>query len=195
MELSGDNIGRLFYLAILLVIVGGWMFAQNRQKLGKNLQQMILWGFIFAGGILLYGVKEDLQQQIVPRTAVQISDDQIVLTRAGDLHFYATLKINGKDVVFIVDTGATDMVLSRSDAQNIGLDVDKLAYFGTAQTANGEVRTARVKLGQVEFGGVFDSQVTAWVNDGDMFGSLLGMSYLSRFSRLEIAGNKLYLTR
>lgn len=195
MNIGGDNIGRLIYLVILLVIIGRWVFAQNRQRLGKNLQQMVLWGFLFAGAILLYGIKDDLQQQIVPRATVQQNGDQIVLTRARDLHFYATLKVNGQDVVFIVDTGATEIFLSHSDAQKIGLDINTLAFIGTAQTANGSVQTARVKLAEVEFGGQIDANVTAWVNDGDMFGSLLGMSYLSRFSRLEIAGNKLYLTR
>ncbi|NOX74376.1 MAG: TIGR02281 family clan AA aspartic protease [Alphaproteobacteria bacterium] len=193
--MGGDSIGRLIYVVLLLVIVGGWFFAQNRQKLNKNLQQAILWGFLFAGAVLLYGVKDDLRQQISPRAAVQTENGQIILRRASDLHFYASLKINGQDIEFIVDTGASDMVLSRQDAIKVGLDPAKLVYFGSAQTANGAVKTARVKLDSVTFGGVTDTSVTAFVNDGEMFGSLLGMSYLSRFSRLEIAGDRLILTR
>jgi aspartyl protease family protein len=195
LDIGGDSIGRLIYVVILLIIVGGWFFAQNRQKLNKNLQQMVLWLFLFAGAILLYGVKDDLRQQISPRAAVQSENGQIVLQRAPDMHFYATLKINGQDIEFIVDTGASDMVLSRQDAILVGLDPSNLAYFGAAQTANGTVKTARVKLDSVEFGGVTDARVSAFINDGDMFGSLLGMSYLSRFSRLEIANDRMILTR
>jgi aspartyl protease family protein len=195
LDIGGDSTGRLIYVVILLVIVGGWFFAQNRQKLNQNLQQAILWLFLFAGAVLLYGVKDDLRQQISPRAAVQSENGQIILRRAQDSHFYANLKINGQDIEFIVDTGASDMVLSREDAIKVGLDPAKLVYFGAAQTANGAVKTARVKLDSVDFGGVTDRRVTAFVNDGDMFGSLLGMSYLSRFSRLEIAGDRLILTR
>lgn len=195
MNLDGDSIGRFFYLAVLLVIVAGWFFAQNRQKLNRNLQQMVLWGFLFAGAILLYSIKEDLGRQIMPQSSVQVSGDQIVLKRAADRHFYARLNINGQDINFVVDTGATDMVLSKPDARRVGINPDELAYIGSAQTANGEVRTARIKLSRIELGPYADTNVTAWVNDGEMFGSLLGMSYLSRFSRLEIAGDKLILTR
>ncbi len=195
MNLDGDNFGRLIYLVVLGTVVAGWFFSQNRQKLNKTLQQFVLWVFLFAGVVLLYGFKDDLRSQLMPRASVGVSGERLVLQRAADRHFYATLQINGQDVVFVVDTGATDMVLSRPDAEIVGLDTENLAYFNTAQTANGEVGTARVKLDEVVFGPYSDFNVVAWVNEGEMFGSLLGMSYLSRYSRLEIADDKMFLTR
>ena len=190
------EIGRLIYLVLLLLMVAGWFFTQNRQKMNKSLQQMVLWGFLFAGMILLYGLKDDLKLQIAPYQSVQqIDENRIALSRANDRHFYANMKINGQTIVFVVDTGATDIVLSQQDARKIGIDPNQLAYIGRARTANGEVRTARVKLDQVQLAGFTDRNVTAWVNDGDMAQSLLGMAYLSRFSRIEIAGDTLYLTR
>ncbi len=194
--MDGPEIGQLVYLIILGLMVAGWFFTQNRQKMSKTLQQMILWVFLFAGIIVLYGLKDDLKQQILPQAYVQTNETgQIILKRAKDQHFYATLEINGQNVVFVIDTGATDMVLNQPDAERVGIDPDKLVFIGTAQTANGRVNTARVKLDTVTFGDVTDERITAWVNDGDMGGSLLGMSYLSRFSKLEISGDKLLLTR
>jgi len=191
---QGDPI-RLIYLAVVLLIVGGWVFAKYRGRLAQALQQAILWLFLFAGAILLYGFKDDLQRQLIPSRAAVVSGDKIALTRAPDGHFYATLAINGLDILFLVDTGATDVVLTQDDAKLVGIDPTRLRYFGTANTANGPVRTARIKLGTVTFADQTDRQVEAWVNDGEMHVSLLGMAYLSRYSSIEITGNSMYLKR
>ena len=96
---------------------------------------------------------------------------------------------------FVVDTGATDMVLTQTDAQRAGIDPDGLAYLGRAMTANGEVRTALVRLDEVQLGSVTDRGVSAVVNQGEMAQSLLGMGYLQRWGRIEIAAGELILTR
>jgi aspartyl protease family protein len=190
------SVGHLIYLVLLGLMVVGWFFAQNRQRLNKTLQQMVLWALLFGGVIVLYGLKDALRLQVMPQASVQrVDDGKVVLKRAADRHFYARLLINGADVVFVIDTGATDMVLSRQDASKVGIDPDNLVYFGSAQTANGQVKTARVRLDEVRFGDITDRGVTAWVNDGEMGGSLLGMSYLSRFARLEIQGDTMILSR
>ena len=62
-------------------------------------------------------------------------------------------------------------------------------------TANGIVRTARVTLNDVRLGNIQDAAVSAYVNEAEMDGSLLGMDYLSRFERIEIARGRLILTR
>ena len=98
-------------------------------------------------------------------------------------------------VDFVVDTGATDIVLTRADAARVGIDPATLRYDGRASTANGIVRSARVRLDSFRLGGVLDRDVTAVVNEGEMETSLLGMRYLQRFERLEIADNRLVLER
>jgi len=186
---------RLIYLGILLIVLGGWVFARYRGRLAQGVQQAILWVFLFAGSILLYGLKDDLSRQVFPAQATMVSGDRIALNRAADRHFYANLKINGQNVVFLVDTGATDVVLTRKDAERVGIDVAALKYLGTAYTANGPVQTARIKLNKVQFGDQTDRNVTAWVNNGQMDTSLLGMAYLSRYSSIEIKGDTMYLKR
>jgi aspartyl protease family protein len=110
-------------------------------------------------------------------------------------HYYLEAQVNGVPVTFTVDTGATDLVLSREDARRAGIDPDDLAYLGAADTANGTVRTARVTLEQVALEGIVDRDVRAVVTDGDLDASLLGLSYLHLFSRIEIADGALVLTR
>jgi aspartyl protease family protein len=106
-----------------------------------------------------------------------------------------TLDINDVPVKFVVDTGASDMVLTLKDAERVGLNRADLQFFGRAMTANGEVRIAPVRLDKVSVGGLSDMRVSASVNEGEMTQSLLGMSYLQRWDRIEIVGDELILTR
>lgn len=184
---------RLVYLIVLLAMVAGWFFMQTRDGLNKTLQYAAVWGMIFVGGAAAVGLWQDISKS---GARVQISDTgQIVVPRARDGHYYLTIGVNGADLRFVVDTGATDMVLTQADATRAGLDPDQLSYLGRANTANGEVRTAFVRLDSVQLGDVTDRDVPAVVNGGEMEQSLLGMGYLQRWGRLEIANNELILTR
>jgi aspartyl protease family protein len=187
--------GHLVYLAILGIAVVGWFIAENRASLGQTLRTALAWAFIFLGVVAGYGLWGDIRDDVAPRQTVFTEDARVEVPRAFDGHYYLTLEVNGTPVDFVVDTGATDMVLSREDAQRIGLDPADLAYTGIASTANGQVRTARVRLDEVSLGGITDRGVTASVNAGEMSGSLLGMSYLHRFERIEIANGRLILER
>ena len=193
-DMTGDQIARFAYLALLGAAIAGWFFAQNRESLGKTLQQAAIWLFLFIGTIAAAGLWMDIKGDIAPRQSV-LADGTIEVPRAEDGHYYLTLQINGKDVRFVVDTGATEMVLSRSDAARLGFDPDGLAYLGNAYTANGVVRTAQVRLDSVALGPITDYGVRALVNDGDLFGSLLGMGYLNRFDRLVFEDGVMLLER
>ncbi len=187
--------GHFVYLAILGIAVVGWFIAENRASLGQTVRTALAWAFIFLGVVAGYGLWGDIRDDVAPRQTVFTEDARVEVPRAFDGHYYLTLQVNGTPVDFVVDTGATDMVLSREDAARIGLDPGDLAYTGIASTANGQVRTARVRLDEVSLGGITDRGVTASVNAGEMSGSLLGMSYLHRFERIEIANGRLILER
>lgn len=193
--MESHTLERLLYLVLLGAAILGYLLVANRDRLGTLLRQAMLWGLIFVGLIAAAGLWQDIRQAAVPRQAVIASEGRIEAPRARDGHYYLTLEIDGTPVRFVVDTGATDIVLSRRDAARVGIDLDRLAFTGSARTANGVVRTARVRLGEVALGPFRDRGVTAWVNEGEMDSSLLGMAYLQRFERIEIARDRLILTR
>jgi aspartyl protease family protein len=142
-------------------------------------------------GVLLWN---DLRRQIQPQQAV-LNAGTITVPRATDGHFYLMLEVNGHPTRFVVDTGATAIVLTRSAAQAAGIDTDGLIFSGRANTANGTVETAPVRLDTLSLGEALDTDVRAVVNNGEMFESLLGMSYLNRYSRIEISNGQLVLER
>jgi len=184
---------RLLYLVILGAAIGGWFIAENRHSLGKSARMALAWGLIFLGFIAVYGLWEDIQGDFVPQQAILENGGLIEIPRGSDGHFHATIELNGTGVNFLVDTGASDVVLTKRDAERIGLNLDDLAFLGTARTANGEVRTAYATIDDVALGPVVFRNVSVAVNSGEMGSSLLGMSYLERFSRIEIVGDRIRL--
>jgi len=186
---------RLLYLVLLGGAVLLWFFAQNRASLGKVTQQALVWGLIFVGVIAAVGLWGDIRQTVQPTQTVLAQGDRIELPRAPDGHYYLTAQVNGTPVRFVVDTGATQIVLSQDDARAAGLELSNLIYAGRAFTANGTVRTAPVRLDQIAIGPIADHDVRAVVNEGKMDQSLLGMDYLQRFSSVEISNGTLSLTR
>lgn len=191
--MDGESFGRMAYLILLLIAIAGWFFSQNRQSLNKSMQQIVLWAFLFLGVIALYGLKDEIGFQTFGTQRVEQVGDAIVLRRASDGHYYAPLKVNDAEVIFVVDTGATEIVLSRADAKRAGIAMEDLLFFGRANTANGVVETAPVRLDRLSLGDQEARNIRAFVNGGEMEGSLLGMAYLNRFSRIEISGNELRL--
>ncbi len=192
--MNGDQIANLAYLGLLGAAIAGMFFLGNRPNLGKTAQQAAIWGLIFVGVVAAVGMWSDLRNQVRPRQSV-VSDTRIEVPRSPDGHYYMTLGVNGTPVDFVVDTGASQVVLTQADARRIGIDVAGLRYIGTANTANGTVRTAPVWLASVALGDITDTDVRAVVNEGQMDGSLLGMTYLGLFGRIEIADGRLILTR
>jgi aspartyl protease family protein len=191
--MDGIEFGRVAYLLLLLLAVGGWVIVEYRGRMGFALRTAMAWGLIFLGVMAGYGLWNDIRRTALPAQAT-MTDGRVEIPRAGDGHYHLTLDIGGTPVRFLVDTGATNVVLSRDDARRLGIDPATLTYLGQARTANGVVRTARVGLTDVRLGDFRDDRVAAYVTDGDMEGSLLGMDYLRRF-RIEIADGRMVLTR
>jgi len=187
--------GRLLYLGILLAVVGSWVFVEFRQSLGKTLRQLVLWAFIFLAVIAAYGLWGDIRQTLRPQQAVHQERGQVVVPRAPDGHYYLTLQVNNQPVEFLVDTGASAVVLNERDARRAGIKPETLAYLGRANTANGEVRTASVRVDEIALGEFRETNMRIWVNEGELDKSLLGMTYLQRWSSVEIRDGALVLTR
>ncbi len=192
--MSTDQIMQMTYLVLLGAAIGGSAIVAGRSNMGKMAQQAAIWALIFVGVVGAYGLWEDISSDVNPRQAM-VDASTIAVPRGFDGHYRLTLDINNSPVSFIVDTGASQVVLSQRDAARIGLDPASLVFSSSANTANGVVRTAPVILNQVALEGITDRNIRAVVNGGEMETSLLGMTYLGLYDRIEITNGELVLIR
>lgn len=193
-NLSEDQMARFVYLLILGTVLVSYALISARSRLNEMLRHAILWALLIVGVAAGYALWDGARYSTA---AVQTPDgDGIVLRRGFDGQYHLTLELTGPSgqphpVRFIVDTGASDMVLTQGDAAKLGFGPQELLYLGTARTANGVTRTAQVVLDAVTLGDHAARGVRALVNEGDLHASLLGMGYLERFSRIEIMRDRL----
>lgn len=192
--MTGDDFARLAWLILLGSAIGGWLIVESRGRMGQMARQALAWLLILVGLAAGYGLWKDMGLRD-PQQAVVRQDGQIVVPRAPDDHFYLTLTIDDTPVRFMVDTGATNIVLSDRDTDRLGIDRRGLAFLGTADTANGTIRTARVTLPDVRIEGEPMGNLSAWVGDGPLGISLLGMDFLNRFEKVEMSRDRLVLSR
>ncbi|MEL7089352.1 MAG: TIGR02281 family clan AA aspartic protease, partial [Planctomycetota bacterium] len=184
--MSGDQTAQLLYLVLLGTAIAGYFFTSSRQNLSKTVQQAMIWALIFIGVVGAYGLWTDLSGTLNNRQASLVDGERIEVPKGLDGHFRLTLTVNDTPIEFLVDTGATNIVLTKSDAEKAGIDVGRLIFDGVARTANGTVETAEVWLREVDLAGLKDTRVPASVNGGELHMSLLGMSYLTRYAQVRI---------
>ncbi|RST29609.1 TIGR02281 family clan AA aspartic protease [Sphingomonas ginkgonis] len=115
-----------------------------------------------------------------------------VIQRSPDGHFYVDAQVNGATVHFLVDTGATTVALTPQDAQGAGLQFDRASFQTVGATASGELKGSMVLLDRVSLGGRSAANVGAVIMDGGTK-SLLGQSFLSQLSAVEIHGDTMVL--
>jgi aspartyl protease family protein len=128
-----------------------------------------------------------------PREPVS-SGRSLMVERSRDGHFHVDARVNGLFTAALVDTGASVVVLRETDAANAGIRPRPSDYTAVVSTANGKVKGARATLDRVEAGGVTVYDVPAMVLPDDVLSTnLLGMSFLSRLKRYEVADGRLVL--
>lgn len=110
-----------------------------------------------------------------------------------DGHFYLEVQVNGARIPFLVDTGATSVMLTKEAARRARITPKRSDYTMKAQTANGTVRMAPVTLRDMRVGAFRATNVAGAVNSADSGISLLGMSFLRRLSRYEVKDDELIL--
>jgi clan AA aspartic protease (TIGR02281 family) len=135
----------------------------------------------------------DREDEGDPEDAGNPGDLEYVVEAGPGGHYLVEALVNGAPVTFLVDTGASDVVLILDDARRIGLEPRALAFTQRFSTANGEVRGAPVVLREIRIGQLYLYDVTASVNEAPLEVSLLGMSFLEQLSGYQVERGRLIL--
>lgn len=198
---NSEDWSNFIYLTILLIYLVSSVIFRSHIKTSQLLKQFMGWAGIALIAIILYSfryefktVKNRVLVELFPSSVVKISDNQISIAISDDGHFYMNININNVPIKFLIDTGASNIILNLNDAKRVGINVNNLNYIRAYNTANGKVMGAIVNLANVEISGIVFKDVTATVNNSSMNISLLGMSFLNRFKKYEFYQDKLILT-
>lgn len=112
----------------------------------------------------------------------------------GNGHFVTSISVNGSTLTALIDTGASAVAMSYEDAETSGIDIRDLDFNVPVNTANGQVKAARVTIDKVEVDGVRVENVDGLVLPrGALQGTLLGMSFLGRLRSFKVEDGVLYL--
>jgi len=164
------------------------MSADNRppetavRRLGKG---MIIAAWVLALGLLTLFFNGVLERQYNPNQQLVNLDEphEVVLVRNKYGHYVATGEINDEAVVFLLDTGATDVAVPDALARRLNL---KRGAQLISNTANGQVKSWRTRLERVNLGGIVLTNVRASIlpsMEGEEV--LLGMSFLKQLELVQ----------
>jgi aspartyl protease family protein len=131
-----------------------------------------------------------------PVSAANVSSyaRSVVVPRDARGHFQVDARVDGRILNFMVDTGASVIALTASDAGRLGIHPSPSEFVAEVRTANGTVRAAPTRLDAVEVGDLVVRDVAALVlPDEALSDNLLGLSFLSRLRRFEYSDGKLVL--
>ncbi|MCW8885722.1 MAG: retroviral-like aspartic protease family protein [Motiliproteus sp.] len=169
----------------------------NSTAPGKRIGQgmwMVFWVLVLAGLITLFSAREDRLYH--PNQQLQSSETseqrQILLDANRYGHYLAPGKINQQPVRFLLDTGATSVVVPEELAQSLGL---KKGRKNWVNTANGSIEVYQTTIRQLQLGPIQLSNVRASINphmDGEI---LLGMSALTNLELNQKNGQLLITQR
>ena len=126
----------------------------------------------------------------------QQTNNYRTVTVRGDSrgHFQVEGSVDGRRLDFMVDTGASLVALRERDANKLGIFPAPRDYTARTSTANGVIAVAPVRLSSLEINGIRIYDVGAVVIPDKALGvNLLGMSFLSRVRRFEMANGRLVM--
>ena len=193
--MSNDTmLGGLYLLMAAMLVLGSLM--ARREPLAKMLTMALAWIAIFAGGFILFTFRDNfgwvaqrLKAEAVGTPVEQGKETRIPM--AIDGHFWVDAKVNGKDVKFLVDSGATMTTLDRETAAAAGVPVSGRADQ-YVRTGNGIIRVSSGRVADFEIGTIRRSDVGVQVANSDDL-NVLGMNFLSSLSRWGVEGRWLVL--
>ena len=124
------------------------------------------------------------------------NDNSILINKSYDGHFYLPLSINNKEIIFLVDTGATKSLLSKSDYKLLKNNEINFTTEKIIETANGKIIALETTFDKVKLFNNILGDVTFLVVRNDFEGpniSLLGLDLLDNKFNYQITNNYLKL--
>jgi aspartyl protease family protein len=183
-----------------LVLLTAAVVRMGRGGVARHLGYAAVWTVLVAALALGYAYRNELArapQKVELAFGVGIpiatAEHEVVVPQDARGAFVLNAKVNGEPVLFIVDTGATDTVLSPAAAERLGVDLKQADFRESAETANGMGYGAAFTANRLDVGPIAFANFPMIINKAPMTASLLGLSFLNRLESFEIRDRKLIL--
>ncbi|MGN6059533.1 MAG: retropepsin-like aspartic protease family protein [Sphingomicrobium sp.] len=187
-------LGGLYLLMAAMLVLGTLM--ARREPAARMLTMALAWIAIFGAGFVLFTFRDNfgwvaqrLKAEAIGTPVQQGTETRIPI--AIDGHFWVDAKVNGKDVKFLVDSGATMTTIDRETARAAGIPVSARADQ-YVRTGNGIIRVSSGRVADLEIGAIQRRDIGIQVADNDDL-NVLGMNFLSSLSRWGVEGRWLVL--
>ncbi len=195
--MGGDNYS-IVYNAILLVALIAVLFT-FRLSAKQTVKMIAAWIGIFALALLIFSFRSEfltiwdrVKIETIGYDKQDVVGKSLVLRQSEDGHFYITGRVNGQETRFLVDSGATQTAIARSEAERLGLDIDT-TFAIPISTANGETTAWRSHIETLELEGLITNDHGVLIVDAMRNGNLLGMNFLSRLESWRVEGDRMIL--
>jgi len=187
-------LGGVYILMALMLVLGSLM--SRREPVARLLTMALAWVAIFGAGFVLFTFRDNLGwvAQRLKAEAIGTPVEQGRETRipmALDGHFWVNAKLNGRDVKFLVDSGATMTTIDRDTAKRAGVEVSS-RRDEFVRTGNGIIRVSSGRAARLSVGGIERRGVGLQIAENDDL-NVLGMNYLSSLTRWGVEGRWLVL--
>lgn len=191
MEEKGPSI--IFYI-VAAVFVASSLIGM-RQPIGKTLKMVLAWVAIFGVAFILFSFRSEFsgfgQRLKAEALGTSIEDGaEVRIPMADDGHFWVTAKLNGHDVRFMVDSGASITTVSKDTAVDAGMPIGNEHVI--VSTANGPARATKGYADRLSVGSIERTDFPVDINENDDT-NLLGMNFLSTLQSWRVEGNYLVL--
>ena len=184
----------------LAALVSSGLLTSRRIELGRAVRHAALWAAVLIALVLGYAYRNDaagvaarLRAAVFPSLATSESPVAVTIGRSAGGGFYVLGQVNGAPVLFLIDTGSSDIVLSPADAARAHVGDGKLDFSHPSETANGVGYGAKTTVSALSIGPIRMSGVPVEVNRTPMSVSLLGMDFLRRLQSFQVSGDRMLL--
>jgi aspartyl protease family protein len=195
---SGDQSAEFIYLLAILIFVAS-AFMVRRVPIGKGLRMFAAWVVLFLAAFVAFTLKDDIvgfANQVIDErraesTGVKVGAE-LRIKQSLDGHFWVDARLNGENVRFLIDSGATTTSISGATARRAGIE-PRRGLPAVVQTANGTVAVQRGRAERLEVGHIVRDDLAVHISDGFGETNVLGMNFLSSLSGWGVERNRLIL--
>ncbi|MDR3290417.1 MAG: TIGR02281 family clan AA aspartic protease [Rickettsiales bacterium] len=190
-NLSGNDWGKALSLVIIIGFMFSSLFIRNALNKNEKIKNILIWLVIIFFIAIAYNNKHLLEGFVPYKASGQRGE--IEIRKADDGHFYLMTNIQGNNILFLIDTGATITSLNTNDAKKLGIEVDKIVYNIPSITANGTVFGASAEVNNIIVNDYRIEKLKVHINKNMKGESLLGMNFLSQLEGYEIKKDRMIL--